>query len=50
MFDVMLVYTSMAVSHIRDDISSKTDFTVDLIWWASPNNFVAKGFNFNGLS
>ena len=38
-FDVMLVRThalnQLPAMHIRDDVSSKTDFTVDLIWWAS---------------
>ena len=33
--DVILVSTLMSFSHIKDDVlSKKTDFTVDLIWWA----------------
>ena len=33
--DLILVSTLMSFSHIKDDVlSKKTDFTVDLIWWA----------------
>ena len=37
----------MSFSHITDDVSrkqasKKTDFTVDLIWWDSPQPIISK--------